>query len=113
MQPQILEIENSNLESISPHYEGTIQREKTFHNRHLQWLCQAEKHVVCVSEMNSHQQKELYVIQWGQSFYEIKFLNMYLQHGFHQVWYQGGAKSTVSGVFEDLKFKTSILVRGF
>ena len=61
------ENENSNSESISPHYVGTKQkkREKTFHNRHLQWLCQAEKHVVYVSEMNSHQQKELYVTQWG------------------------------------------------
>ena len=29
-------------------------------------------------------------------------------HGlFHQVWYQGGMKSTVFGVFEDLKFKIS------
>ena len=27
--------------------------------------------------------------------------------GFHQVWYQGGMKATVSGVVEDLKFKIS------
>ena len=27
--------------------------------------------------------------------------------GFHQVWYQGGMKPTVLGVFEDLKFKIS------
>ena len=27
--------------------------------------------------------------------------------GFHQVWYQGGVKATVSGVVEDLKFKIS------
>jgi hypothetical protein len=27
--------------------------------------------------------------------------------GFHQVWYQGIVKATVSGVFEDLKFKIS------
>ena len=26
---------------------------------------------------------------------------------FHQVWYQGGVKSTVSGVFGDLKSKIS------
>ena len=26
---------------------------------------------------------------------------------FHQVWYQGGMKATVSGVVEDLKFKVS------
>ena len=26
---------------------------------------------------------------------------------FHQVWYQGGMKATVSGVVEDLKFKIS------
>ena len=26
---------------------------------------------------------------------------------FHQVWYQGGVKATVSGVVEDLKFKIS------
>ena len=29
------------------------------------------------------------------------------QEGFHQVWYQGGVKATVSGVVEDLKFKIS------
>ena len=28
----------------------------------------------------------------------------YLHQGFHQVWYQGGVKATVSGVVEDLKF---------
>ena len=28
-------------------------------------------------------------------------------YGFHQVWYQGIVKATVSGVFEDLKFKIS------
>ena len=27
--------------------------------------------------------------------------------GFHQVWYQGIEKATVSGVFEDLKLKIS------
>ena len=27
--------------------------------------------------------------------------------GFHQVWYQGIVKATVSGVFEDLKYKVS------
>ena len=27
--------------------------------------------------------------------------------GFHQVWYQGGVKATLSGVVEDLKFKIS------
>ena len=61
------------------------EREKNFHNRHLQWLCQAEKHVVYVSEMNSHQQKELYVTQWGQSFYEIKlfkYLRLYKAYTF-------------------------------
>ena len=35
------------------------------------------------------------------------FMNMYIQ-GFHQVWYQGGVKSTVSGVVEDLMFKRAI-----
>ena len=30
-----------------------------------------------------------------------------VHQGFHQVWYQGGVKATVSGVFEDLKFKIS------
>ena len=32
---------------------------------------------------------------------------MYVYQGFHQVWYQGIVKATVSGVFEDLKFKIS------
>ena len=27
--------------------------------------------------------------------------------GFNKFWYQGGVKATVSGVFEDLKFKIS------
>ena len=27
--------------------------------------------------------------------------------GVHKVWYQDGGKATVSGVFEDLKFKIS------
>ena len=31
---------------------------------------------------------------------------MYIS-GFHQVWYQGGVRSTVYGVLEDLKFKIS------
>ena len=30
-----------------------------------------------------------------------------IHEGFHQVWYQGGVKVTVSGVVEDLKFKIS------
>ena len=34
-------------------------------------------------------------------------MNMYVGQGFHQVWYQGGVKATVSGVVEDLKFKIS------
>ena len=29
----------------------------------------------------------------------------YLFQGFHQVWYQGDKKATVSGAVEDLKFK--------
>ena len=28
----------------------------------------------------------------------------YVYQVFHQVWYQGGVKSTVFGVFEDLKY---------
>ena len=31
----------------------------------------------------------------------------YVLQGFHQVWYQGIVKATVSGVFEDLKKKIS------
>ena len=31
----------------------------------------------------------------------------YVGLGFHQVWYQGGVKATVSGVVEDLNFKIS------
>ena len=31
----------------------------------------------------------------------------YVLQGFHQVWYQGIVKATVSGVCEDLKFKIS------
>ena len=27
-----------------------------------------------------------------------------VDYGFHQVWYQGIVKATVSGVYEDLKF---------
>ena len=30
-----------------------------------------------------------------------------MTQGFHQVWYQGGVKATVSGVVENLKFKIS------
>ena len=33
--------------------------------------------------------------------------NDYVYQGFHQVWYQGGVKATVSGVVQDLKFKIS------
>ena len=65
---------------FTPLCRDYTEREKNFHNRHLQWLCQAEKHVVYVSEMNSHQQKELYVTHWGQSFYEIKLFK-YLRPG--------------------------------
>ena len=36
---------------------------------------------------------------------DLLFRNV--QEGFHQVWYQGIVKATVSGVFEDLKFKIS------
>ena len=32
---------------------------------------------------------------------------MYVYQGFHQVWYQGIVKATVSGVLEDLTFKIS------
>ena len=70
---------------FTPLCRDYTEREKNFHNRHLQWLCQAEKHVVYVSEMNSHQQKELYVTQWGQSFYEIKlfkYLRLYKAYTF-------------------------------
>ena len=35
------------------------------------------------------------------------FFLKYVHKGFHQVWYQGGVKATVSGVVEDLKFKIS------
>ena len=35
------------------------------------------------------------------------FQRVYYVQGFHQVWYQGGMKATVSGVVEDLKFKIS------
>ena len=31
----------------------------------------------------------------------------YVHQGFYQVWHQGTVKATVSGVFEDLKFKIS------
>ena len=34
-------------------------------------------------------------------------LSKYVHWGFHQVWYQGGVKGTVSGVIEDVKFKIS------
>ena len=45
-------------------------------------------------------------------FFSHFFLSLYVLFGstiqwFHQVWYQGGVKSTVSCVFEDLKFKIS------
>ena len=33
---------------------------------------------------------------------------IYVGEGFHQIQYQGGVKSTVSEVFEDLKFKISV-----
>ena len=35
------------------------------------------------------------------------FEGKYLHQGFHQVWYQGGVKATVSGVVEDLELKIS------
>ena len=74
------EIENTNTKKkfaplCSKDYTER-EREKNFHNRRLQWLCQAEKHVVYVSEMNSHQQKELYVTQWGHKYYEIEFAHV-------------------------------------
>ena len=37
----------------------------------------------------------------GENFFEALYIL------FHQVWYQGGVKATVSGVVEDLKFKIS------
>ena len=33
--------------------------------------------------------------------------NKHEDYGFHQVWYQGIEKTTVSGVLEDLAFKIS------
>ena len=35
------------------------------------------------------------------------FQRVYYVQGFHQVWYQGGMKATVSGVVEDLRFEIS------
>ena len=35
------------------------------------------------------------------------FQRVYYVQGFHQVWYQGGMKATVSGVVEDLKVRIS------
>ena len=35
------------------------------------------------------------------------FDQTYIQQGFHQVWYQGFVKATVSGVLGDLTFKIS------
>ena len=49
------------------------------------------------------------VLESPQIFYLVQFgcfLNVYIL-GFHQVWYQGGVKATVSGVVEDLKSKIS------
>ena len=49
-------------------------------------------------------------IQQGQSRIDVQSLTfnlVYVQQGFHQVWYQGGVKATVFGVFEDLNFKIS------
>ena len=34
-------------------------------------------------------------------------LGEHIYQRFHQVWYQGGVKATVSGVVEDFKFKIS------
>ena len=34
-------------------------------------------------------------------------LRQHNHYGFHQVCYEGGIKPTVSGVFEDIKFKIS------
>ena len=36
-----------------------------------------------------------------------KYLSTYVHQGVSKVWYQGILKATVSGVFEDLKFKIS------
>ena len=35
------------------------------------------------------------------------FISLYVYQGFHQVWYQGTVKATVSGVVEDRKLKIS------
>ena len=40
-------------------------------------------------------------------FFELFSIEQYVSQGFHQVWYQGGVKATVSGAVEDLKFKIS------
>ena len=48
---------------------------------------------------NSNVDGNLFNIAWATVIY------IYL--GFHQVWYQGGVKATVSGIVEDLKFKIS------
>ena len=34
-------------------------------------------------------------------------IQVYVYQGFHQIWYQGGVKATVSGVVEALKLKIS------
>ena len=44
--------------------------------------------------------KEGRTANW-EGFYCFRY---YVHQGFHQVWYQGIVKATVSGVFEDLKF---------
>mgnify|MGYP001225242384 CR=1 FL=1 len=44
-------------------------------------------------------------ISLGQTVYTLEIVITISR--FHQVWYQGGVKATVSGVVEDLKFKIS------
>ena len=42
-----------------------------------------------------------------RNYYATRKLQRYVGQGESKVWYQGILKATVSGVFEDLKFKIS------
>ena len=51
-----------------------------------------------------HQNRYVYSTPYERTL--IKKINPNVE-GFHQVWYQGIVKATVSGVFENLKLKIS------
>ena len=69
------------------------------------------KKILKISDMNSNRKFSRVIIFVSSyilsSFYQVRYINMYIHQGFRQVWYQGGVKATVSGVVEDLKFKIS------